>query len=210
MAGARLQSARTHDRAGTRAGVCWPPSCVVLAALPRPVSRPVKVWRACRMRARHALSVLVPDIEHAGFYGLTSHAPARAHCSARTARRRARLRQRTSPLILAVPVQGSRQLHSRWAVTRAIAHPPPPPVARAAAADTLTLRHASLDTAAPHAGRLQLYSQALSDRRDRCCCSRTVGRPGPSMPTAWCAISKCAPTTSRTIQWSARAGLHCA
>ena len=24
--------------------------------------------------ARHALSVLVPDIEHAGFYGFTSHA----------------------------------------------------------------------------------------------------------------------------------------
>jgi type IV pilus assembly protein PilW len=108
--------------------------------------------------ARHALSVLVPDIEHAGFYGFTGHARADiagrlpagvVDCGSSFA---------TS---LGVPVQGSDNSFALGSDARDCA-----PTATAGGArsgsDTLTLRHASLDTAAPHAGRLQVYSQALA------------------------------------------------
>jgi type IV pilus assembly protein PilW len=106
--------------------------------------------------ARHALSVLVPDIEHAGFYGFTGLAPpiilgplpaGAADCGSDFA------------VSLGTPVQGSDNSFALGSDARDCA-----PTATAGGAhsgsDTLTLRHASQDTAAPRAGRLQVYSQA--------------------------------------------------
>jgi hypothetical protein len=108
--------------------------------------------------ARHALSVLVPDIEHAGFYGLSrgpavrvvGNLPAGAHaCGTGFA------------LALSVPAQGSDNTFRLGADARDCA-----PTASAGGArsdsDTLTLRHASLSPVAPRAGRLQVYSQSRS------------------------------------------------
>jgi len=108
--------------------------------------------------ARHALSVLVPDIEHAGFYGFTNQAlvslvgslPSGVNaCGSRFA------------VDIGVPAQGSDSTFALESDARDCA-----PTAAAGGArsgsDTLTLRHASQDTVAPHAGRLQVYSQALS------------------------------------------------
>ena len=108
--------------------------------------------------ARHALSVLVPDIEHAGFYGFShGHAvrlvgslPAGANaCGTDFA------------VSLSVPAQGSDNTYRLGADARDCA-----PTASAGGArpgtDTLTLRHASLNPVAPRAGRLQIYSQSLS------------------------------------------------
>ena len=108
--------------------------------------------------ARHALSVLVPDIEHAGFYGFTSHAlttiagplPAGARdCGSGFA------------VNLVVPVQGSDNSFALASDARDCAPTATSGGARSGS-DTFTLRHASQDSVAPHAGRLQLYSQALS------------------------------------------------
>lgn len=108
--------------------------------------------------ARHALSVLVPDIEHAGFYGFSQLAPAGIGgplppgidaCG------------RGFAVDLVEPVQGTDNTFTLEGATRDCA-----PTASAGGArdgsDTLTIRHASLDTVAPHAGRLQMYSQALA------------------------------------------------
>ena len=108
--------------------------------------------------ARHALSVLVPDIEHAGFYGFSSHAmatlvgplPAGAgDCGSGFA------------VNLGAPVQGADNSFALGSDARDCA-----PTAAAGGArggsDTLTLRHASLDVVTPRAGRLQVYSQALA------------------------------------------------
>jgi len=111
--------------------------------------------------ARHALSVLVPDIEHAGFYGFTSHTLA-----ATAGRLPAGVGDCGSgfALSLGVPVQGSDNSFALGSDARNCA-----PTATAGGArsgsDTLTLRHASQDTVAPHAGRLQVYSQALATVR---------------------------------------------
>jgi type IV pilus assembly protein PilW len=108
--------------------------------------------------ARHALSVLVPDIEHAGFYGFTSHAMATVvgplpsgagDCGSGFA------------LNLGAPVQGSDNSFAFGSAARNCA-----PAATAGGAhggsDTLTVRHASQDVVAPNAGRVQVYSQALA------------------------------------------------
>ena len=108
--------------------------------------------------ARHALSVLVPDIEHAGFYGfsrgsavrLVGNLPAGANaCGTNFA------------VSLSVPAQGSDNTYRLGTDARDCA-----PTASAGGArtgtDTLTLRHASSSTVAPRAGRLQVYSQGLS------------------------------------------------
>jgi type IV pilus assembly protein PilW len=108
--------------------------------------------------ARHALSVLVPDIEHAGFYGFTHSSvprlvgdlPAGIHaCGANFA------------ILLSVPAQGSDNLYRAGDGARDCE-----PTATAGGArigsDTLTVRHASRDAVEPHAGRLQVYSQARS------------------------------------------------
>lgn len=108
--------------------------------------------------ARHALSVLVPDIEHAGFYGygrgsatqLVGNLPAGAiACGTDFA------------ISLSVPAQGSDNTFRLGTDASDCA-----PTASAGGAreetDTLTLRHASLSPVAPRAGRLQIYSQSLA------------------------------------------------
>ena len=108
--------------------------------------------------ARHALSVLVPDIEHAGFYGfsrgpampLVLSLPAGANaCGTNFA------------VSLSLPAQGSDNTYRLGSDASDCA-----PTASAGGArsgtDTLTLRHASLSPVAAHAGRLQVYSQTLS------------------------------------------------
>jgi len=134
--------------------------------------------------SRHALSVLVPDLEHAGFYGITqaprtqlardgtvvadaaglvqpdtAHAvppvrglPSGAHdCGSNFA------------VDLALPVQGSNNAFRTGIDARDCAPTASAGGARAGA-DTLTLRHASLDTTAPHAGRLQLFARRLESQ----------------------------------------------
>jgi type IV pilus assembly protein PilW len=107
--------------------------------------------------ARHALSVLVPDIEHAGFYGFTNDPAARLasalpagadDCGTGFA------------IALGSPVQGSDNTYRLGPEARDCAPTASAGGARAGA-DTLTLRHASQSTVAAHAGRLQLYTQAL-------------------------------------------------
>lgn len=131
--------------------------------------------------ARHALSVLVPDLEHAGFYGITSdprtqlvrdgnvvadsaglvqpdaaHAvppvgglPAGAHdCGSNFA------------VDLSWPVQGANNAFGTGIDARDCAPTASAGGARAGA-DTLTLRHTSLATTAPRAGRLQLYARRI-------------------------------------------------
>lgn len=108
--------------------------------------------------ARHALSVLVPDIEHAGFFGstrpvtvrLVGSLPAGVHaCGSDFA------------LLLSVPAQGSDNAFRPGEGARDCAPTASADGARAAS-DTLTLRHASQNTAAPRAGRLQVYSRSLA------------------------------------------------
>ena len=106
--------------------------------------------------ARHALSVLVPDIEHAGFYGfarvpaVTGALPSGIHaCGTDFA---------TS---LDVPVQASDNLYRLGAGARDCTPTDSAGGARTGS-DTLTLRHASSNTVAPRAGRLQLYSRSLA------------------------------------------------
>jgi len=108
--------------------------------------------------ARHALSVLVPDIEHAGFYGfarpgaarLAGKLPEGVHaCGTDFA------------LQLSVPAQGSDNVFRLGADARDCSPTASADGARAVT-DTLTLRHASRNTTAPHAGRLQVYSQSLA------------------------------------------------
>ncbi|HUQ08831.1 MAG TPA: PilW family protein [Steroidobacteraceae bacterium] len=132
--------------------------------------------------ARHALAVMAVDIENAGFYGfargrvqLTRGGPAAVVVAADTA-----LAQPTASLAvlpvaglpagahdcganfavdLLLAAQGADNHYALGAGARACA---PTGTAGGAAgdADTLTLRHASLATALPRVGRLQVYSAA--------------------------------------------------
>lgn len=108
--------------------------------------------------ARHALSVLVPDIEHAGFYGFTrspamrivGRLPTGVHACGTD-----------FPVMLAVPAQGSDNVYQLGADARDCSPTATAGGARAGS-DTLTLRLASSDLAAPRAGRLQVYSRSLA------------------------------------------------
>jgi hypothetical protein len=102
--------------------------------------------------------VLVPDIEHAGFYGFNhEHAvrlvgtlpPGANACGTDFA------------VSLSVPAQGSDNDFRLGADARDCAPTASAGGARAGT-DTLTLRHASSSPVAPRAGRLQIYSQSLS------------------------------------------------
>jgi type IV pilus assembly protein PilW len=108
--------------------------------------------------ARHALSVLVPDIELAGFYGFTnrpvarlaSPLPAGAHaCGTGFA------------VALRVPVEGSDNSFRLGGDARDC-EPTASAGGASATADTLTVRHAAAFTSAARAGRLQIYSHALA------------------------------------------------
>jgi hypothetical protein len=106
--------------------------------------------------ARHVMSVLVSDIEHAGFYGFKGSGirvvslPAGIDdCGADFA------------VALERPVQAS---NDRWPDVGARCAPTAAAGGARAETDTLTLRHASLAAAAPHAGRLQAYSRRLESQ----------------------------------------------
>jgi prepilin-type N-terminal cleavage/methylation domain-containing protein len=108
--------------------------------------------------ARHALSVVVPDIEHSGFYGFSSLAEVRL----------------ASPLppgvhacgtnfavAVRLPVQGSDNSF-RLGEDASDCAPTASSGGARMATDTLTLRFASRMSVPPHAGRLQLYSRSLA------------------------------------------------
>lgn len=133
--------------------------------------------------ARHALSVIVPDIEHAGFFGFAGSSASYTRGGTVLAEG-AQLRQPDAThLVAAVPglpagahdcgvnfavdlelgVEGDNNSYATGAAATRCA-----PTASAggahAGADTLTLRHASLDVTKPLAGRLQLYSRRLESQ----------------------------------------------
>jgi type IV pilus assembly protein PilW len=106
--------------------------------------------------ARQALDVLARDLEHAGFagfsdgrrYELVSALPSRAHdCGTNYA------------VNLTRPVEGTDNRY-RASATGVDCLPAAAAGGASASADTLTVRHLSLETAAPRAGRLQAYSAA--------------------------------------------------
>jgi len=107
--------------------------------------------------ARHALSVVVPDIEHAGFYGSTNHPvavvgglpPGVDACGPHFA------------LDLAVPAQGFDNTFGTESGARDCS-PTRSAGGAKAGSDTLTLRFASQNTTSPRAGRLQIHSHKLS------------------------------------------------
>ena len=108
--------------------------------------------------ARHALSVLVPDIEHAGFYGFT-RAPAVRVVGSLPAGVNAC--GSGFAVLLSAPAQGSDNGFQVGGDARDCA-PTPTADGAHAASDSLTLRHASQETTVPRAGRLQVYSQSLA------------------------------------------------
>jgi type IV pilus assembly protein PilW len=108
--------------------------------------------------ARHALSVLAPDIEHAGFYGFAHGAEAQV-----VGALPAGLDDCGTGFALALdrPVQGA---NNRFALGADATDCEPTGSAGGAreGTDVLTLRHAAFDTAAPRAGRLQIHSRRLT------------------------------------------------
>ena len=135
---------------------------------------------ALQDNARHALSVLVSDIEHAGFYGFAGSA-ARLTRGGIVLAEGAQLQQPDAAypaaavaglpagthdcgtnfaVDLGLAVQGSNNV---YAAGPAATNCTPTASAGGARAgtDTLTLRHASLAPARPLAGRLQLYTRRL-------------------------------------------------
>ena len=132
--------------------------------------------------ARHAVSVLALDLEHAGFYGVVHSPNARVVAGGIAIALGNALRQPGSagattaaaPLPagahdcginfatdLELPVQGSDNTYVIGSGARDC-----DPTATAggahAGSDTLTVRHASLKQVPPHAGRLQLYVRRLA------------------------------------------------
>jgi len=131
--------------------------------------------------SRRALSVLVPDIEHAGFFGFSNQATPRYLRAGVVLASGEELRQPddahpVAPVTglpdgahdcgtnfavdLRLPVQGSNNSFAPGVGARDCAPTGTAGGARAGT-DTLTVRHASLATAAPNAGRIQLYSSRL-------------------------------------------------
>ncbi|HEU5134279.1 MAG TPA: PilW family protein [Steroidobacteraceae bacterium] len=108
--------------------------------------------------SRHALSVLVSDVEHAGFYGFTrvpavriaGSLPAGIHACGQD-----------FAVQLSSPAQGSDNGFRPGEGALDCAPTATADGARASS-DTLTLRHASQNTTAPRAGRLQVYSRGLA------------------------------------------------
>ena len=132
--------------------------------------------------ARQAMSVLIVDLEHAGFYGFGHSPQARLVSSGTVFAEADDLRQPDSfrpatavahlpagahdcginfAVDLELPVQGS---NNSFVIGNGARDCAPTATAGGAHAgsDTLTVRHASLKSVAPHAGRLQIYTRRLS------------------------------------------------
>jgi len=132
--------------------------------------------------ARHALAVITTDIEHAGFYGFARGRVqlTRGGTAVEVVAQDTALFQPT-PSLAALPVAGlpagahdcginfavdllsvAQGADNRYALGSGARDCAPTSTAGGAAAgsDTLTLRHASLATAVPRAGRIQVYSVA--------------------------------------------------
>ena len=132
--------------------------------------------------ARHALGVLAADIEHAGFFGYSTAAQFRLVSRGATLADQPALLQpqagRPTIAVAGLPagahdcginfvvdlervIQG---LDNHYRIGHEARDCDPTATAGGASdsADTLTVRHASLAVSAPRAGRLQLYSAALS------------------------------------------------
>jgi len=129
--------------------------------------------------ARHALSVLVPDLEHAGYLGFASSGSARVVRAGNVVADAPALRQEGAAHV-ALPVPGlpagSHDCGINFAVDIALpvqmtnnryphASGRCAPTAAAGGArigsDTLTVRRASFETTTPRPGRLQIYSRRL-------------------------------------------------
>jgi type IV pilus assembly protein PilW len=131
--------------------------------------------------SRQALSVLQPDIEHAGFYGFSNRAKtlfvrAGAVLAAGEQLQQPSAEEAVRPVAglpagshdcgdnfavdVNVPVQGSNNLYALGVNARDCAPTASAGGARAGS-DTLTLRHASLAVGPAHAGRIQLYAPRL-------------------------------------------------
>jgi type IV pilus assembly protein PilW len=131
--------------------------------------------------ARQAMSVIVPDLEHAGFFGFTNSPQVRFTQGGRVVADGIALRQPDAQhaiapvpalpsgahdcgvnfaIDLALPVQGTDNSFAAGVDARDCA-----PTAAAGGAregaDTVTVRHASRAPSRPLAGRLQLYSRRL-------------------------------------------------
>jgi type IV pilus assembly protein PilW len=138
---------------------------------------------ALQDNARHALSMVVPDLEHAGFFGFAGSSVHYTRGGAVLAEA-AQLRQADAThTVAAVPglpsgthdcginfatdvelaVQGSNNAYAAGPVAASCAPTASAGGARAGS-DTLTLRHASLAVTKPLAGRLQLYSRRLGSQ----------------------------------------------
>lgn len=131
--------------------------------------------------ARQALSVLAGDIEHAGFAGFTRSPRLRLLRARAAVAAAAALRQPDSEVAtpavgflpagshdcgvnfavdLELPIQGSNNSYELGAAASDCA-PTPAAGGVRPGTDTLTIRHASLQPAAPHTGRLQIYTRRL-------------------------------------------------
>jgi prepilin-type N-terminal cleavage/methylation domain-containing protein len=132
--------------------------------------------------ARHAMAVLVDDVQHAGFFGLAPADRVELVAGGAVMADRESMRQPDGTrevaaasgvpagthacggnfaVDLSLPVEASDQGYRLGRDARNCA-PTASADGASASADTLTVRHASLDLAAARAGRLQVYSHVLA------------------------------------------------
>ena len=131
--------------------------------------------------ARHALAVLGDDLEHAGFFGFARGRAQLVRGGVVVAEDTALLQPGAGPPVSAAAglpagahdcginfavdlLRVVQAADNHFAMGEAPIDCAPTATAGGAAtrADTLTVRHASLETAAPRAGRLQLYARRLA------------------------------------------------
>ncbi len=129
--------------------------------------------------SRHALSVLVPDLEHAGLYAFAAPRSVQLVRDGVVLAADAALRSRDGvPAVAGLPagahacganfaldlrlaVEGSNNAYRESPGLEAECAPTAAAGGARAGTDTLTVRHAALETAPPHAGRIQVYARRL-------------------------------------------------
>lgn len=187
---ARSRMARRRSRAGfslTELMISLLLGAVVLVALLRAIGTATAALRSrdavaeARERARFALASLEPDIQMAGFYGLSAQGADFGWLSAgdiASAASAGALRQSAPPLAaappathecgdnfaldLAIAIQASDDAYGFGAPMRAGCQPNG---SARPGSDTLTIRRASSGTSAPAAGRVQLLVDRSDERR---------------------------------------------